>query len=265
MGNLEKKQNERNSLNYFIKGSKDPFVQKIKAAQDFTTESQERPDIVLYDNDYVYGIEHISIPLCKEGKGGADQVRQGREKRVFGKYKIDEENGIDNLKGNENIVVEELNKIVNKTIDANAHFTYEEYISTCNELLRKHNAKVYYENIKIKFPEKKAVLCYLLDISYPNEVKGLDYKKNKNANFEYCVRRDYPFTFEFLDLLQRIPFVDKFLLIWHPNRSYEEKLTRCYVLDTQINMEKQVPRVWESFDIPVKYKRAVHVNLSYEQ
>ena len=129
--------------------------------------------------------------------------------------------------------------------------TYEKYITSCRALLEKHNAPMYSENIRKRFPQKECYIVFLLDITRPSMVKELRYWHKVGQKSQQGVRLDYPFTYDFLNLLKEYSDVDFFFLIWHPDRSYGKKETRSYVLDPKENWKNQrLPAIWERFEFP---------------
>ena len=265
LSNQTKKEEEVDALTAFLQYCEKPFAKQLRKCQNISASEQERPDILLANDKTVFGIDHIYLPLCREGDGDADQVQKGREKKTFRKYQIDEENGINKLEGHENEAIGDIEHIVDKKYEAISDFKFDDYIRYCREKMEKHDALAYRENIRFQYPQKECSICLLLDIPYPFFFKTFEYYHLGNHKRACGFRKDYPFTSMFLDVLMKIRGVDKFFLIWHPDRNYKKKETACYILDTSSDLKTQVPIIWWRFDIPVEYKHPRKVKLLLEK
>ena len=264
MSNRTKKAEEYLSLKSFINHCPSPFVRQLKDAEDVSSEKQERPDIVLRNGDSVYGIEHINIPLLMIEDGSSVKIEAAHTAKTFNKYRLDD--GVDRLSGKEELALKEIEKIVNDRESSVSSFSHKNYIENFSRLLEKHDANLYLKNTAELYPESNTTICFLLDIAYPNEFsKGMEYKKRSDNRWCAFVRKDYPFTYAFLNLLERKQGVAEFLLIWHPIDDYSDKNTRSYVLHGDSNMIKQVPTaVWEEFRLPLIHRVSKRVNLILE-
>lgn len=262
MSNQTKKEEELTTLTEFIRLCSDPFAKRLKGCRNISVPDQERPDIVLADEDTVYGIECIHIPLFREGEGDADWVQKAREHTTFKKYQIDDEKGINKLEGHEDEALRDIEYLTDKKLESFRGFEYEKYIENCEKLLGKHDAFVYRENIESMFPERDYRVCFLLDITYPRIVKEFEYYHLRTRKKQQCVRKDYPFTVDFLDALKRTKGVDMFLVIWHLEREYKYADTRCYVINTKNDLKSQVPVVWWKFTLPEVYYRPWRLRLN---
>ena len=203
MSNQTKKQEELTSLNEFINQCSDSFAKKLSKCQNISELNQERPDVLLTDGQIIYGIDHIYLPIFREGDGDADQVQKGREKTVFREFQIDTEKGINKLEGHEGEAIGKIENIVDKKYLSISNYRFEEYIQYCGDRLKKHDALVYRENINMQFPEKNCCICYLLDIPHPDIIKTFEYYHLVNHKRISGYRKDYPFTKAFLDCLYK--------------------------------------------------------------
>lgn len=265
MSNQTKKKEELAALTEFLRLCTDPFAKRLKGCQNISEPNQERPDIVLADGDTLFGIECIHIPLCKEGNGDADMVQKAREHTTFKKYQIDEKNGVNKLEGHEHEALREIEFLTDKKLESFRRFQYEEYIDNCAQLVAKHDAHVYRKNIEDKYQEKKSHICFLLDITRSRIVKEFEYYHFRTHSKQRGVRKDYPFTNDFLNVLKSTEGVDMFLIIWHLEREFKYTDTRCYVLNMREDMKLQVPMVWWKFSLPEEFYRPWKVRLSLKK
>lgn len=266
MSNKTKKDEEFRSLQAFWSICRHALVKTLHDCSNVSEPKQERPDFVFVDVKCAYGIEHIHIPICKEGEGDADYVQRARERDTFYRYIVDEEKGINKLEGHEEEARAGIETIVNGKLKAISKTSYDEYMNTCQSLLKKHNATVYRQNVSERFPTKDCKICFLLDITHPEIVRELKYRRRGSNHFEQNVRRDYPFTFGFLDILRKNAGVDYYFLIWHPDRTYNPKETRAYLLDSKKNWKEQsLPTIWERFEFPDVFFHPWKVKLTVEK
>lgn len=267
MSNNTKKQEELTSLNAFTNNCLDPLAKHLLCCENISLSNQERPDIVLSDSSAIYAIEHISIPMLQIGNGNADRIRQARTKKVYNKYYIDPNEGTNNLEGHEHEVLNSVESIVNEQLGAISDFSYVGFIDTCRNLLYKHNAQDYVENVSKWFSGKEIKVFFLLDFAYPKVFeKGLLYKRTNKATHEFSVRKDFPFTNDFLNVLYSVQGVNCFFIAWHPENTYDKKQLRCYLIDC-INIDKSlqhIPQVWDSFNLPINRNIKQRVKLVLE-
>lgn len=268
MSNHEEKQkkDEYASLNGFFKMCRDPFAKLLSECEDISAEKQERPDIILSSPNCIYGIELIGIPLFMENNGDAAKIQRGRTERVFNTY---HPHAVKNESWNTETATKALHSvegIINPKLKSVSEFSYKTYIDTCQSLLfDKHNTRQYLSNLKEWFPDKDVRLCLLLDISHPVVPSELKYRRPGNNRYEVSVRNDYPFTTDFIRLIGKLTDVYRVLLVWHLEEKYDNKKTRCYVLNpSNIHSIERMP-IWASFDIPDRYKHVSRVNLTLEE
>lgn len=266
MGNKTKKEEERIAWKAFIKHANDPLISMLSTCEDISSPQQERPDILLKSGNQIYGIEHISIPLIYNNGGNAARVEEAHIDETYNKYSISAEDGMNKLRGREHEALQDLENIINRDkFDVVRNFSHGKYIESCRKLLEKHHAGEYRKRIETMYPSFNIKLYFLLDIAYTKEFEDpLVYKNlfsnNKNEMHKY---KDYPFTFAFCALLAGIKGVDRLFLIWHPYKQYEHKNTKCYVIDTSIDIMKQYKvKIWESFSLHPKYKNDISVKLN---
>ena len=264
MSNKTKKEEEYLSLKNFISHCNDPFSRQLRDAVDVSSAKQESPDMIFRNGKMIFGIEHIGFPLLMIGDGSSAKIEADHTAKTFNKYRIDD--GVDRLAGKEKLALKEVEKIVNEHESSVSSFSHRDYIEKCSKLLDKHDTKSYLENVSKLYPESEKMICLLLDIAYPNEFsKGLEYRRRSDNRWCTFARKDYPFTYAFLNLLERKQGVAEFLLIWHPVDDYSDKNTRCYVLHAGSNLIKQSPAaIWEEFRLPLIHRISKSVNLILE-
>lgn len=264
MSQSQKKEKEYLSLNEFLKQCGGYFAREISSCEDISFENQERPDFLFRNNNRLWGIEHISVPLLMIGNGNAEYIEESHKCRTFNRYRLDD--GIDRLSGKEDNALSEIENIIKDRMSAVSSFSYNDYISEIEELLKSHDASVYRNNILKAYPNVTVSICFLLDIAFPREFSSsLEYKKN-DAQWNCFSRRDYPFTYDFLNALQNKQFVDAFCIIWHPVNSYNTNETRCYFLERGTNMAKSLnTAVWNEFRLPLIHRLTKEISLSLER
>lgn len=266
MGNKTKKQEEAASWKGFIDNCNDPLAKHLSSCEDISSQDQERPDIVLTDSQAVYAIEHISIPILKIEDGSAEKIRHADIKKVYNRFQIDEEKGINKLEGHTQEALSGMENIVNKQFEAISNFNYEGFIETCKALLEKHNAKDYFNNVLKRFHNKPVKVFFLLDFSSPEVFKhGLVYKRVNDTKESFLLRKDFPFTVAFLNALKSTKDVDLFFIVWHPDNSYNKKLTRCYIIDPKEEWKPQRIPIWKSFRLPIQRQAKLKAKLILEE
>lgn len=264
MGNKTKKQEETESWNTFVKYCKDPLIHQLSMCEDVSQQNQERPDLVLKNGSTVYAIEQISIPMIRIKSGSAQRIREAQSSITYQEYMIDEKNGIDKLTGHEKEAISAIENIINRQLVAESGFSHTGYIQTCRELLvDKHNAATYRANVLKRFPHAKIYVFFLLDIAAPIIFqKGVLYKHLNSGIIEKSVRKDYPFTKPFLDVLRLIDSVDKILILWHLENRNNKNDVRCYILDPKIDWKKQgIHPIWELFELHSEFELGKRVKL----
>lgn len=261
------KADEYISLNAFFRLCKDPFAKFLSECEDISVENQERPDIVLISGDCIYGIEVISIPLVTENDGDASRIQKARVQRAYNTYGIDVARGINRLSGHEDEALQSVENVINKKLDSIFTFSYQGYINRCRRLLlEKHDPSAYQRNLQKDYPNQENRICLLLDIARPELPRELKYWRINRAKSEVSVRSDYPFTYAFVNLLNKLPNTYRVLMIWHPEYEYDGKQTRCYVLNpSSCVADKSIPIIWASFDFPEKYKHSCHAKLELKR
>ena len=261
------KADEYISLNAFFRLCKDPFARFLLACKDISAKNQDRPDIVLSSGDCIYGIEVISIPLVTENDGDASRIQKARVQRAYNTYGIDVAGGIDRLSGHEDEALQSVENVINKKLDSIFTFSYQKYIDRCRRLLlEKHDPLAYHRNLKKDYPDQENRICLLLDIARPELPRELKYWRINSTKAEVSVRNDYPFTYAFTNLLNKLPNTYRVLLLWHPEYEYDCKQTRCYNLNpSSCITDKSIPFMWASFDFPEKYKHPCQAKLELKR
>lgn len=236
---MDKKKNERNCLDktinyipYTTKGPKEAL--KIL---DGTIVEGERPDFIIENSYGCIGVEHFLVDTLIEGKNTSrTRAKQGESKFLSNKY-------CDNLDGNEENAVKDVERIVQAEINAIQNFDYIKFMSEFKRISEEHikNAEEYRKNHNLD----KCIFLIELHIA-KNKILAFDF----DSKCKSIKGRKFPFTIEMIAILKKISCYVDFIIISVMHDNFTKCPYMVYVIDSKDftkSLESQINEVFERF------------------
>ncbi len=198
----------------------------------------ERPDFLIENESGVIGAEHFLVDtLIGKKKAARSRTRESELQRIFNKYH-------DNIYGNEEKALKEVELIVQSDIDAIQNFEYQRFISEFKRIVMEHSDRVIeYKRLHSKLYK----IVFLIEIPIPkNKIIGISTSHKQ----EEIKGRRFPITDEMLKVLKSISCNVDYVIISVMHENYKRYPYVVYAFDSsrfEDSIKMQIKEIYRSF------------------
>ena len=197
----------------------------------------ESPDFIINNSFGRIGVEHYLVDtLLGKKHTSRSRAKQGESKFLYNKYR-------DNLDGNEENALKEVEKIVQSDIDSIQNFDYKKFISEFKRISEEHmkNVDEYKRNNNLD------KIIFLVEIPIAkNKIIAFDFDSTSKT----IKGRKFPFTLDMIAILNEISKHVDYIIISVMHENYKDCPYMVYVFDSKdfINsLESQITEIFLRF------------------
>ena len=200
----------------------------------------ERPDFIIKRNAENIGVEHFMIDTLIEKKTNSrSRSRQSEIQRTFDRYH-------DNLDGNDEQALREIQNIVQADVDAVQNFDYNRFISEFERIIKQHAEKTQ-EYKKKKLTE----IVFLIEIPISRtKLVGID----RGLKLSTIKGRKFPITEEMIKIIKQVNHDVNFIIISIMRDDYKRVPFSVYAFDCR--------KIDESLD---SMKNDIYMKFTYDR
>lgn len=185
-------------------------------------DESERPDFIIKNKKEIVGVEHFLVDtMIGKKKASRTRTRKSEITRTFEKYHED-------LEGNEEDALKEVESIVQSDIDAIQNFEYRKFITELDRITNMHLSKVE-EYFAINDGMDK--IAFMIEIPI---AKNKIICTNCKCEQEVIKGRRFPITVDIIRILKSIAYKVDYTIICIMHEDYKTEPYAVYAIDNSI-------------------------------